>query len=287
MKTEKWHSFSEIGGMTILMPPGFVAGGAWAGVSSAETHGYTSGSHRFILIGSGAGPSNMNVGGAALTQTADCTTVLSGRRAELTSYMWNEEDNAMSPSGQAGPQYMVVARFFSTGSEREVFVAFKSNIQSDIGANRQMFWTITFPGSAGSAAPVAQQTIASSLREAAPGAVAAAPPVAAPPCVPKPDPTLPAASAVVDSALVQMLVSGAAAMPHGFATMSLKFDGSGSLAGLSVAQSDLPDPVQKQLVTLVASNLKPHDAKSPAAYMLRVDTQDQGLHYTVQGSCAP
>jgi hypothetical protein len=228
----------------------------------------------------------MNVSGAALTQTADCTTVLSGRRAELTSYMWNEEDNLMSPSGQAGPQYMVVARFFSTGSQREVFVAFKSNIQSDIGANRQMFWTITFPGSEGSAAPVAQQTIASSLTAAAPGAVAAAPTVAAPPCVPKPDPTLPAASAVVDSALVQMLVSGAAAMPHGFATMSLKFDGSGSLAGLTVAQSDLPDPVQKQLVTLVASNLKPHDAKSPAAYMLRVDTQDQGLHYTVQGSCA-
>jgi hypothetical protein len=286
MKTEKWHSLSEIGGMTILMPPGFVAGGVWIGASIPDAHGYVSGSHRFILVGSGAGPSNLNVRGAVLTQTADCETVLNGRRAELTTYMWNEEDNSMSPTGQAGPQYMAVARFFSTGSQREVFAAFKSNIQSDIGANRQMFWTITFPGYAGGATSAAQQTVASSLIAAAPGGVAAAPPVAAPPCVPKPDPTLPAASAVVDSALVQMLISGAPAMPHGFALMSLKFDGS-SLAGLSVAQSDLPDPVQKQLVTLVASNLKPHDAKSPPAYMLRVDTQDQGLHYTVQGSCAP
>jgi hypothetical protein len=181
---------------------------------------------------------------------------------------------------------MVVARFFSTGSQREVFVAFKSNIQSDIGANRQIFWTITFPGYVAGTAPSAQQTVASSPAGAAPGTTANAALAAAPACVPRPDPTLPAAGAVVDSALVQMLVSGASAMPHGFAVMSLKFDGSGSLAGLSVAQSDLPDPVQKQLVTLVASNLKPHDAKSPAAYMLRVDTQEQGLHYTVQGSCA-
>lgn len=286
MKTEKWHSMSEIGGMTILMPPGFVAGGVWVGASNPETHGYVSGSHRFILVGSGSGPSNMSSSGAALTQTADCGIVLNGRHAELTSYMWNEEDNSMSPTGQAGPQYMVVGRFFSTGSQREVFVAFKSNIQSDIGANRQMFWTITFPGYAAVPASSAQQTAASATSDVAPAAAAAAP-IAAPACIPRPDPTLPVASAVVDSALVQMLISGASAMPHGFATMSLKFDGSGSLAGLSVAQSDLPEPVQKQLVTLVASNLKPHDAKSPASYMLRVDTQDQGLHYTVQGSCAP
>ena len=285
MKTDKWHSTSEVGGMTVMLPPGFVARGIATGTGNADSHGYFSGTHRFILIGSGSGPSNMSVGGAALLQTADCETVLAGRRAELTSYTWTEEDDAMSPSGQAGPQYMAVARFFATGSQREVYVAFKSNIQSDIGSNRQIFWTVAFPGFAGGATPAQSQTVSASLVAAGPGAVAAATP-AAPACVPKADPTLPAASSVLDSALVQMLISGSGAIPKGFAVMALKFNGA-SLAGINVAQSDLPEPTQKQLATLVASNLKPHDAKSPAAFMLRVDTQDAGLHYTVQGACAP
>jgi hypothetical protein len=285
MKTDKWHSTTEVGGMTVLLPPGFVARGIATGGVGADSHGYFSGTHRFILIGSGSGPSNMSGTGAALLQTADCETVISGRRVELTSFTWTEEDDRMSPSGQAGPQYMAVARFFATGAQREVYVAFKSNIQSDIGSNRQIFWTISFPGFAGGATPPASQTVSTSLVAAGPGAVAAAAP-AAPACVPKADPTLPAASAVLDSALVQMLISGSGPMPKGYALMSLKFDGA-SLAGINVAQSDLPDPTQKQLATLVASNLKPHDAKSPANFMLRVDAQEQGLHYTVQGACAP
>ena len=146
MKTDKWHSTTEVGGMTVMLPPGFVARGIATGTGNADSHGYFSGTHRFILIGSGSGPSNLSVGGAALLQTADCETVLGGRRAELTSYTWTEEDDAMSPSGQAGPQYMAVARFFATGTQREVYVAFKSNIQSDIGSNRQIFWTVSFPG---------------------------------------------------------------------------------------------------------------------------------------------
>jgi hypothetical protein len=75
-------------------------------------------------------------------------------------------------------------------------------------------------------------------------------------------------------------------MPKGYALLALKFEGS-SLAGINVAQSELPEPTQKTLATLIASNLKPHDAKSPSSFTLRVDTQDQGLHYTVQGACAP
>ena len=272
--------------MTVMLPPGFVARGIATGSANADTHGYFSGTHRYIMIGSGSGPSNLSVRGAAMLQTADCETVLGGRRAELTSYTWTEEDDNMSPSGQAGPQYMAVARFFSSGPQREVYIAFKSNIQSDIGSNRQIFWTVAFPGFAGGATPPASQTVGASPAAAGPGAVAAAVAPAAPACVPKADPSLPAASAVLDSALVQMLISGAGPMPKGYALMSLKFDGA-SLAGINVSQSDLPDQAQKQIATLVASNLKPHDAKSPAAFMLRVDTQEQGLHYTVQGACAP
>src|ERR1700709_2341972 len=67
MKTEKWHSFSEVDGMTLLMPPGFVAGGVWNGGGGADAHGYISGSHRFILIGSGPGPSNLTMTSAELT----------------------------------------------------------------------------------------------------------------------------------------------------------------------------------------------------------------------------
>jgi hypothetical protein len=285
LKTDKWHSTTEVGGMTLMLPPGFVARGMATGTNNADTHGYFSGTHRFIMIGSGSGPSNLTMGGAELLQTADCETVLGGRRVELTSYTWTGEDNRMSPSGQAGPQYMAVARFFATGAQREVYIAFKSNIQSDIGSNRQLFWTVAFPGFAGGATPPASQTVGASLVAAAPGAVAAAPSPAAPACVPKADPALPAASAVVDSALVQMLISGSGPIPKGHALMALNFDGT-SLAGISVSQSDLPDPMQKQLATLVASNLKPHDAKSPSSFVLRIDTQDEGLHYTVQGVCA-
>jgi hypothetical protein len=97
---------------------------------------------------------------------------------------------------------------------------------------------------------------------------------------------LPAADAVLDTALVQTLIASAGPAPRGFAVMALEFDPSGALTGISVAQSDLPDPAQKQLATLVASNLKPHDAHTPAAYMLRVDAGDAGLHYAVQPACA-
>jgi hypothetical protein len=285
MKTEKWHSVSEVGGMTVMLPPGFVARGIITGSSNADSHGYFSGTHRYILIGSGSGPSALSSTTAALLQTADCNTILNGRRVELSSYTWTVEDARMSPSGDAGPQYMAVARFFATGTQREVYVAFKSNIQSDIGSNRQLFWTVSFPGSAGDATASAQTPVA--VPAFAGTSPAPAPTPATPPaCVAKADPALPAASAVVDSGLVQSLIAGSGPMPKGYALMALKFDGP-SLAGIAVTQSDLPDPTQKQLATLVASNLKPRDTKSPSAFVLRVDTQDEGLRYTVQGTCAP
>lgn len=150
-------------------------------------------------------------------------------------------------------------------------------------SGRQIFWTANFGGAPAqmSEAPAQGSSAAPAFASAMPAPMPAATPV----CVPKADPTLPAASAVLDSALVQMLVSGAGPMPKGYALMALKFDGA-SLAGINVAQSDLPDPTQKQLATLVASNLKPHDTKSPSSFVLRVDTQDQGLHYSVQAACA-
>jgi hypothetical protein len=106
------------------------------------------------------------------------------------------------------------------------------------------------------------------------------------PCIAKPDPMLPAADAVLDTAIVQSLIASAGPGPRGFAVMALEFDPSGALTGISVAQSDLPDPAQRQLATLIASNLKPHDARTSASYMLRVDAGEAGLRYAVQPACA-
>jgi hypothetical protein len=271
--TEKWHRTKPVDGLSLLLPPGVGVNGLGGG-------------RRAVDQGMGPGPSMLTSRGAQMSQMADCQININGRNVEITTYTWIVEDDAMAPSGQAGSWFRSVARFLPTGSQREMYVLFQSKMQGDLMAYRGIFWSAQFEGAPSmSAEPAPSRTVAASLTAAAPAAVAAAPAPAAPVCVPKPDPTLPAASAVVDSALVQMLISGAGPMPKGFAVMSLKFDGA-SLAGLDVSQSDLPDAAQKQIATLVASNLKPHDAKSPKAFMLRVDSQDAGLHYAVQGSCA-
>jgi hypothetical protein len=118
-------------------------------------------------------------------------------------------------------------------------------------------------------------------------AVAAVP---APACVPKVEPNLPTLEAVLDTALVQMLVSNAAPpIPHGFEVMTLRFNDSGGVAGIAVSQSDLPNATQRQLTTLVASNLKQHDAAAPSAFQLRVESKSTGMQYAVQSNagCAP
>lgn len=304
MQTDKWHPISAAGGLTMLLPPGYAArgnqqisdrGSSQLGFASAQattndadnnspdSHFYYQGQHRIIGVGSGSGPSMLNTDGAQMNPMGDCETTIAGRRVEISMYNWTTEDNSMAPSGDAGTHYRAVARFFTAGIQREVYISYQSNIQSDVSSGRQVFWTANFGD-----APMQASASPTQNATAVPAFASATPVVApvAPACVPKADPTLPAPSAVLDSALVQMLISGAGPMPKGYALIALKFDGA-SLAGISVAQSDLPDPAQKQLATLVASNLKPHDTKAPPAFMLRVDAQEQGLHYTVQGACAP
>ncbi|MDQ2766878.1 MAG: hypothetical protein M3Y30_06950 [Gemmatimonadota bacterium] len=282
IQTEKWHVVPQANGMSMMMPGGFGVDGMGGGIPDATF--YRSGNKQ-ISVGTGPGPSMLTSADAEMRQMGDCQATINGRNVEITTYTWIVEDDRMAPTGEAGSHFRAVARYLPAGSQREMFVLFQTRMQSDLMAYRSLFWTVTFNGVARSAAaPPPSQTVRSSLVSAGPMAVAAAPP--APACVPKADPTLPTASAVVDSATVQMLVSGSGPIPKGYALMALKFDGS-SLAGINVAQSDLPDQAQKQLATLVASNLKAHDAKSPSSFVLRVETQEQGLRYTVQGACAP
>jgi hypothetical protein len=288
MKTEKWHSITAPAGMTLMIPQGYVArgNGAVSNPHYADAQWYWSGEHRFIIVGSGAGPSVLTEG-SGMTQTGECQATIAGRRVEISNYTWTHEDQQMSPTGAAGSEYLVVARFYSTGSLRESFIAYRTNIQSDASSMRGVFWTASFdaPNSVASAAPVPQADAGSA--PPAQAAVAVAP---APACVPKPDPNLPTLDAVLDTALVQMLVSNAAPpVPHGFEVISLRFNDAGGVAGISVSQSDFPDATQRQLTTLVASNLKQHDAKAPSTFQLRVESQSSGMRYAVLtiGSCAP
>lgn len=295
MKTGKWHTISAPAGMTLMIPPGYVLQGRGASSNRnfADAQYFWSGDHRYVAVGSGAGPSNLTER-AVLTQTGDCEAEIAGRRVEISKYNWTNQDQGMSPSGTAGDEYdeyMVVARFYAMGALRESFIAFKTNIQSDVSSMRQVFWTASFnaPGSqpVASAAPAPAAAGTATLVQAPPAAVAAA---RVPVCVAKPEPNLPTLDAVLDTALVQMLVANASPpVPRGFELISLRFDDSGGVAGISVSQSDLPDATQRQLTTLVASNLKQHDAKAPATFLLRVESQSPGLHYAVLPvtTCAP
>jgi hypothetical protein len=281
MKTDsKWQQRTEVDGMTLLIPPGFNAQGRSASSDIQDSHFYVSGEHRTIAVGSGSGVAWMRY--RDVSETSECETVIAGRRALITVYHWVVEDEHLSASGDAGAHFAAVARFYPTGARREVYVAFASNSPSDLKFYRQFFWTISFDG-APAQTTAAQPT--ATLASATPAATTPSPALAAPapaqPCVASPQPALPAASAVLDSAVVQSLIATGAPIPSGFEIMALQFDASGELAGMSMAQSDLPESAQQELAAVVGTNLKPHDKHAPATFLLRIDSAGAGLRYTI------
>jgi hypothetical protein len=200
-------------------------------------------------------------------------------------YNWNTEDNSMSPTGDAGSHYRAVARFLASSSQREAYISFQSNMKSDVLYFREIFWTVSFDGApAQTAATQPTATLASATSAATTPSPAVAAPAPAQPCVASPQPALPAlpaASAVLDSAVVQSLIATGAPIPSGFEIMALQFDASGELAGMSMAQSDLPESAQQELAAVVGTNLKPHDKHAPATFLLRIDSAGAGLRYTI------
>jgi hypothetical protein len=279
MKTDKWQSRAEVGGMTILIPPGFTAGGHSVFAETADSHFYFNGEHRSIAVGSGR-QTEFIARANDVSEEGECETVIGGRRVTLTKFKWVQEDAVLSASGNAGPQFIVVARFYAVGALREVFVAFASGAPSDFNYFRQLFWTVSFPGASAPAAPAAVAVLASATPAAAdaPSAPAAAAP--SPACDPA-APGLPAPDAVVDSSVVRMLIASAAPIPKGYELMALQFAGSGELSGMSVAQSDLPEASQHELSSVIATNLKPHDVHASSTFLLRIDSSDTGLRYVV------
>lgn len=285
MKTEKWKSQDEVGGMQVLIPPGFTKGGHSYYLETADSHFYQSGEHRSITIGSGRGPEFLRRNGA-VSEEAECETVIAGRRVNITKYRWTVEDATLSASGNAGSRFVAVERFYALGNLREVFVALESNSPSDFSYYRGLFWTVTFPGNA--IADASPATPAQLVADApAPTAVAAAALPSPAPCAPTP--SLPTTDALLDSSVVRMLLASAAPIPHGYEVIALQFASTGDLSGMSIAKSDLPDAAQHQLASVVATNLKPHDAHAPSTFLLRVDAADAGLSYTVLpiSGCAP
>ena len=293
MHTEKWPTTEQVGGATILLPPDFHATGNSSGLVDEKY--FVSGRHRQIIVGTGPVPRSMTrttstierllSGGSpgmaadegfSTTQISSCQATINGRSVEITFSSVTSPDRSASDASNAGTLYRIAARFLAPAARDEIFIVFESDVRSEIADYRQIFWTVSFDSAPPQTGAPGQST--ASAKPAAP---------APPPCVPKPDPSLPALDAVLDTALVQSLIASTGPVPHGFALMSLKFDGKGALTSISVPQSDLPDPAQKQLATLIASNLKPHDKHTPSSYTLRVDAADTGLRYAVQGACAP
>ena len=277
MKTDKWQQRSENGGMTILIPPGFGATGIGGGKEQSGAHYYQNGEHRLLIVGFGAGLESL-LRDPSVIEKSECETEIAGRRVLITVYNWISEDARLSASGNAGAHFASVARFYPSGNQRELFVAFISNVMYEVKSFKQIFWTVSFdgaPAAVASAAPAAVTNVA-----AHPAADAA--PAAAPICTASPAPAnMPVASAVIDSAIVQSLLASAAPIPTGFEVMQLQFDASGELAGMAVSQSDLPAASQRELAAVVGTNLKPHDAKQPASVFLRIDSAATGLRYTV------
>jgi hypothetical protein len=275
MKTNKWQSRSENGGMTILVPPGFSAGGMGSGSEVGGAHFYRNGEHRTLIVGFGAGVQSI-LHDPSVTEKSECETEIAGRRVNITVYNWVNEDMRLSASGDAGAHFAAVARFYATSGQREVFVAFISNVMYELKSFKQIFWTASFDGSpaVAAAAPAAVTTVAVQP--------AASTVVVGPVCsTALPPANLPVASAVVDSGVVGSLLASAAPIPAGFEVMRLQFDAGGELAGMNVSQTDLPDASQRELAAVVGTNLKPHDGKAPPSIYLRIDSTANGLRYSV------
>jgi hypothetical protein len=268
--------------MMLLLPPGFVAGGYSRYSVAQDTHFYNNGDQRWIAVGMGRGPTFIERSRFA-TEKSECETVIGGRRVLITVYDWLVGNaDALTPGG-VGAHFVAVARFYAQGAANEVYLALESNAPSDLKYYRQVFWTVSFEGSSGAAstatpAPVATLVSATPAAADGPATPAAA---ASPACDPASVPGLPAADAVLDSSVVRMLIASAAPIPKGYELMALQFAGSGELSGMSVAQSDLPEASLRELSSVIATNLKPHDAHAPSTFLLRIDSSDTGLRYAV------
>jgi hypothetical protein len=261
LDTAKWRAMKGPEGMEYRMPPGYVISG------SSAIYSYYRNGHKGIGAALGDGPSVLSQG-YRISQRSGCTTVIAGRPAQLAVLELFVEDAPLSASGEAGSHYVIVARWMPTAGQSEVSLWFESQIRSDLATMRQLFWTASFPARAKQeATEAAKPDLATSCTMPA----APAPPI----------------DAVLDTALVQMLAGSSAPVPAGYAVLELRFDETGVPAGVTVAESSLPDSSQRQLATLVTSNLRPRDAHAPPMLRLRVETGTAFAYRVLAEGCSP
>lgn len=286
MKTEKWKSRPENGGMNLLLPPGFGATGIGGGVEESGAHYYQNGEHRTLVVGFGPGLQSL-MRYSNVSEKGECETTIAGRRVSIIVYNWVIEDQQLSSSGNAGAHFAAIARYYPSGAQREVYIAFISNVASELKYFKPIFWAVTFDGSpavaSASSAPAGVANV--SDMHAAP----AAPPAPLLSCIIAEPAGTPATSTVVDSAAVQSQLAGKAEIPNGYELMTVQYTPTGAFSGVKVAQTNFDDATQHELAAALGPNVKAHDAAAPASLMLRVDASMRGLHYTVlpAGSCTP
>jgi hypothetical protein len=259
MHTEKWRPIADVVGVNLLLPPGVptnsLSGGTYGARRYHNAHGLV------ILVGSGGGPRVVGDG---------CGVVIDGRFARITT---NRAPNVIEQ----------LAEFDATKTDGPEFVYYRvygynAMHMIDAPSLRQIFWTITFTGSARVSAPAAPVKMA--IKSVAATSLVSTPQS----CSAKPGIRLPAPADVVDSALIQSLLSSALPIPEGHQVMMMRFAADGSLAGISASESTLPDAAQRELMTLVATNVKLHEASSPPTMRLRVDVESGGLRYTTMAA---
>jgi hypothetical protein len=261
LDTAKWRAMKGPEGMEYRLPPGYVISG------SSAIHTYYINGHKGIGAALGDGPSVLSQG-YRVSQRSGCTTVIGGRPVQIAVLELFVEDAPLSASGEAGSHYAIVARWTPVAGLSEVSLWFVSQIRSDLTTMRQLFWTASFPA-------LAKQTAAAESAKPDLAAACATPAAPAPPI-----------DGVLDTALVQMLANNSGPIPAGYAVLELRFDETGAPAGVTVAESTLPDAAQRQLATLVTSNLKPHDAKASPTLRLRVETGASFTYRVLAEGCS-
>ncbi|MEO8879039.1 MAG: hypothetical protein ABI446_01445 [Gemmatimonadaceae bacterium] len=291
MKTEKWKSRPENGGMNLLLPPGFGASGnGGVGIEDAGAHFYANGEHRLIVVGFGPGIQSI-MRNPEVSEKGECETTIAGRRVSMIIYNWVVEDQQLSSSGNAGAHFAAVVRYYPSGSQREVYIALISNIASELKYFKPIFWAVTFDGSPAAASASQSSSAPAGVSNASDmHAAAAAPPAPILSCIIAEEPAgTPAIATVVDSAAVQTQLTGKAEIPNGYELMTVQFTPAGAFSGMKVAQTNFDDATQHELASALGPNVKAHAAAAPASMMLRVDASMRGLHYTTlpAGSCTP
>jgi hypothetical protein len=205
------------------------------------------------------------------TMESQCTVVVAGRPAEITTWAWTKQAAAMTNGSDVGRHYLAVIRWAPLGDLPSAYIWISSTYKSDLMSLRQIFWTAHFEGLDANAAGA---TVG--------GAVAVQ-------C----HDTMPAPRGVVtdyvDTGLVVMLLNGLTPpLPRGANEIMVTFDSSGAPSHVLVTKSSMPDSDQAKLGSIVGSNIQPQPASSVTLVRLHVGLgfTSSSVQLSGSGKCA-